>query len=195
MDAETLRAIPPAGWVAVFFALAMAGGLLFLLLRLVAKKELRFKNVELVSPQEKKLLEAGAHDLLENQSANARNLLSLIWSDIYETGLRIFNITDVQEKWLLSDIVQLIDYELQHAVHLDLMRNHIQGKSEGDLMRYADAKAKGYHRLLKMRLLRYSVQLPKYHLSEILDHVTVDDFKKLFEEIYASSCHIAGGKR
>ncbi len=189
---EFLERLPPVGWIAVFLIIAMFSGFLFLLLHLIAKKELRFKNIELISPQAKKIVELGVRDLLENQSVNAKNLLSKIWIDIYETGIRIFNITETPEKWILNNIAQLIDHKLQYAVHLDLMRNHIQEKEVGDLMRYADAKAEGYYRMVKTLLHHYNIQLPRYPLSEILSHITATEFKKIFEQIYMSSCNIAG---
>lgn len=190
--AETIAALPAIGWVAVFALIAVVGVFLFGLYRLLIKKEVRLKHVEIVTPQQRKLYEVGANDLLENQSANARNLLSKIWVDIYDTGCRIYNITDRQEQYLLEDIAKLIDNKLQYAVHLDLIRNHIQTKSEGDLLRYSDAKAEGYRRMIRVCLHQYNAQLPNYPLAEILRHIPKDEFKKIFEEIYTSACNIAG---
>ncbi len=190
--AETIDALPPIGWLAVFAFIGVLALFLTGLYRLLIKKEVRLGKVEIITPQQRKLYETAARDLLENQNENARNLLSKIWVDIFETGRRVFSITNKQELYLLEDIARLVGVRLRYAVHLDLMRNHIQEKGEVDLMRYADAKAEGYYRMVREYLLRYRDQLPQYPLTEILNHISREEFKRLFEEIYTSSCNIAG---
>lgn len=192
MSAEALAAMPPAGWALAFILIAMLGCFLFGIYRLLVKKEVRLGKVEIVTPQARKAVEAASRDLFENQRANASNLLSKVWVDIYETGIRIFEIEDEKERWLLNDIAHLIDYKLQYAVHLDILRNHIQAKGEQDLRRYSHAKAEGYRRLARTFLHKYAEQLPRYPLASILDHIPPDEFKRVFEEIYFSSCSIAG---
>ena len=187
-----LQAIPPAGWALLFLLALMLGAFLCGLFRLVAGKELRLGKVEITTPQQRKLYEDGAKTLLENQSANARNLLSKVWLDIFETGRRAFAITDRRELHLLEDIAKLIDGKLQHAVHLDLLRNHLQDKSEEELLRYSEAKAEGYRNMVRALLHQYNAQLPGYPLTEIMDNIPEDEFRRLFGEIYVSSCEIAG---
>ena len=189
---ESLQHLPPAGWAAGFALIAMLGCFLFGIYRLLVKKEVKLGKVEIVTPQAKKAVEAASRDLFENQMANASNLLSKVWIDIYETGIRIFEITDEKERWLLNDIAHLIDYKLQYAIHLDILRNHIQAKGEIDLKRYSDAKAEGYRRLARTFLHKYGEQLPRYPLASILDHMPQEEFKRVFEEIYFSARSIAG---
>lgn len=195
MTAELIAALPAAGWAAVFLLIIVLGGFLGYICRLLMHKEVRLGKVELSSPKQKAVYKEEAHNLSETQRVNARNLLSKVWLDIYETGVRIFNITNRQEQFLLEDIAKLIDNSLQNAVHLDLLKNHLPSKSEADLLRYADVKAKGYLRMIKEFLLRYNEQLPNYNLREILNHIPRDEFKGIFEEIYMSACNMKkGGK-
>lgn len=191
--AQFFASLPAAGWAAAFAALAMLGCLLFGLYRLLLRKEVRVGRVEVVSPAERKAIGISANRLLENQSANASNLLTKVWTDLYETGRRIFSMTDQKELFLLEDISKLIDHKLQHAVYMDLLRNHITGRTEEEVREYAAAKAEGYWRLVRTYLHSYNAQLPKYPLPSILDYIDSGEYKRIFTEIYLSSRSIAGG--
>ena len=193
--AEIISSMPAAGWAAIFFIIAVIALFLVGVYRLILGKELKFGKFEVLTPQQRKAYESGTKDLLENQSENARNLLSRLWLDIFETGRRIFSITDRQELFLLEDIALLIDNKLQHAVHLDLLRNHLQEKTDEELAAYSAAKAEGYRNMIKAFLHQYDEHLPRYPLTEILNYIPDEDFKKIFLDIYATSRSIAGKGR
>ena len=112
--------------------------------------------------------------------------------DIFETGRRIFNITNQMELFLLEDIAHLIENRLNYETRNDLTRNHITEKSDLELTKYSDSKAAGYYAAVCAELFRLNVQLPKYDLPEIMNHITLDDYKRLFSEIYFSARKIAG---
>lgn len=186
--------LPAAGWAAIFLVACALAGFLAGLYFLLVKKEVKLGKLEILSPAEKKSIGAAANRLLENQSANAHNLLGKVWTDIYETGCRIFSIADRQEMYLLEDMARIIDSRLRYAVHLDLLRNNISGKTREGVLRYAGAKAEGYWRLIRTLLHSFNAQLPRYPLPSILDAMDKRDFDKVFEEIYLSSRDIAGGR-
>lgn len=187
--------MPVFGWICILFIIAIVALTIFEVFRLLEKKEIKLKNIELVSKSQKELYKTEGSNLLENQNANAHNLLKKVWIDIYETGRKIFAITDTQELFLLEDISKLIEAKLNYEVRKDLARNHISTKESIELNRYSDAKAEGYYRMVKANLYAYNVQLPKYELPSILNHISVEDFKKIFEDIYFSARKIAGGQK
>ena len=58
--AETIAAIPPAGWALLFAALVLVGVVLVGLYQILLKKEVRLKHVELLTRKEAKEAQAEA---------------------------------------------------------------------------------------------------------------------------------------
>lgn len=185
------QSFPPAGWVAVFMVLIIIGLLLFELLIVIKSKTIKIRNVEIANASEQELYQATGKDVFDNQTTVAHNLLRQVWVDLYEIGKKKFNITEPTELFLLEDIAHLIEFKLNHDVKNDLIRNHITKKSEEELKAYSEAKAVGYYSSVKTRLYSYNTQLPKYDLPDILDEISVEDYKKMFYEIYLSTRKIA----
>ena len=185
--------LPTIGWVfiilvLIFFALFLVG-----LYMIIKTKDVRLRNIEIVSNAQKELYHTEGKNILDNQTSNAHNLLKKIWIDIFDVGKNIFNITDTQELFMLEDIARLIEGKLNYEVKNDLTRNHITEKSDIELQRYSDAKASGYYHAVKANLYSYNVQLPKYNLPEIMNIITLADYKRIFGEIDFNSRKIAGG--
>lgn len=155
-------------------------------------KEIKLKNVEIVTKSQKELYKTEGKNSLDNQTSNAHHLLKKIWLDIYDIGRKKFNITDPTELFILEDIAHLIEGKLNYEVKNDLTRNHITEKGDLELAKYSDAKALGYYRCVRANLYSYNIQLPKYELPEILGEISVDDYKNLFGEIYFNARKIAG---
>lgn len=204
MDAEIIGALPPAGWAAIFLLIAVGAGALFGLYRLLLKKDVRLKNMEIAQRQEisesKEEIVALASenawqkekDLVSSQYSTAVNLLQKLRIDIYEAGVAHLGLEDGDKRLILLDIAWVIEARLSRAVLLDLVRNHISGKSKEELARYADAKADGYWRRVKTDLFSFSTQLPGYNLASLMDHVPIAEFRKLFFDVYSSAIRIAG---
>lgn len=185
--------LPTIGWifiilVLVFFALFLAG-----IYMIIKTKDVRLRNIEIVSNAQKELYHTEGKNILDNQTSNAHNLLKKIWIDIFDVGKKIFDITDQQELFMLEDIARLIEGKLNYEVKNDLTRNHITEKCDVELQRYSDAKASGYYHAVKANLYSYNVQLPKYNLPEIMETITLSDYKRIFSEIYFNARKIAGG--
>ena len=186
--------LPTLGWVfiillLIFFALFLVG-----VYMIIKTKDVRLKNFEIVSKVQKEFYYTEGKNILGNQTSNAHNLLKKIWIDIFDVGKKIFNITDQQELFMLEDIARLIEGKLNYEVKNDLTRNHITEKCDVELQRYSDAKASGYYHAVKANLYSYNVQLPKYNLPEIMETITLADYKRIFGEIYFNARKIAGGK-
>lgn len=185
--------MPVFGWICILFIIAIVALTIFEVFRLLEKKEIKLKNIELVSKSQKELYKTEGRNLLGNQMSNAHNILRKIWIDIYDTGKRIFNITDQQELYLLEDIARLIEAKLNYEVRNDFTRNHIVSRDDLELQKYSDAKAAGYYNAVKANLYAYNAQLPEYNLPEIMDEISLDDYKRVFGEIYFNARKIAGG--
>ena len=160
---------------------------------IVKNRDVRLKDIEIVTKSQKELYRTEGKNTLDNQTSNAHNLLKKIWIDIFEGGRSKFNIKDQVELFILEDIAHLIEGKLNYEVKNDLTRNHITEKDDLELQKYSDAKATGYYHSVKASLYQYNVQLPNYDLPEIMSSVTLDDFKRLFNEIYFNARKIAGG--
>ncbi|MGP1459233.1 MAG: hypothetical protein ACTTKL_07970 [Treponema sp.] len=190
--------MPVIGWVVVgIFAcmlVLLAGMIFYGLYTIVKTKNIRLKNIEIASKTQKELYHVEGKNVLENQSSNAHNLLKKTWMDIFETGRRIFNITNQMELFLLEDIAHLIENQLNYETRNDLTRNHITEKSDLELTIYSDSKATGYYAAVCAELYRLNIQLPDYDLPEIMNHITLDEYKRIFKEIYFSARRIAGEK-
>ena len=190
--------MPAIGWVVVgifgCLVVILTGMIFYGVYAIVQTKDVRLKNFEIASKTQKELYQTEGKNVLENQSTNAHNLLKKVWMDIFQTGRRIFNISDQMELFLLEDIAHLIENRLNYETRNDLTRNHITEKSDLELTKYSDSKAAGYYAAVCAELFRLNVQLPKYDLPEIMNHITLDDYKRLFSEIYFSARKIAGEK-
>ena len=159
---------------------------------IVKNKDIKVKNLEIITKTQKELYQTEGKNTLDNQTSTAHNLLKKIWIDLYETGRSKFNITDPNELFLLEDIAHLIEGKLNYEVKNDLTRNHITEKDDLELQKYSDAKAVGYYRSVKANLYSYNVQLPRYDLPEILNEISIESYKMLFSELYFNARKIAG---
>ncbi len=190
--------MPAIGWVVVgifgCLVVILTGMIFYGVYAIVQTKDVRLKNFEIASKTQKELYQTEGKNVLENQSTNAHNLLKKTWMDIFETGRRIFNITNQMELFLLEDIAHLIENRLNYETRNDLTRNHITEKSDLELTKYSDSKAAGYYAAVCAELYRLNIQLPDYDLPEIMKHISLDEYKRLFGEIYFSARKIAGEK-
>lgn len=176
----------------VIFGLFL-GALVWIAFYVVKNKNVKINNVEILnSKAQKELYQTEGKNTLDNQTSTAHNLLKKVWIDLYEIGRTKFNITDTIELFLLEDIAHLIESKLNYEVKNDLTRNHITEKDDFELQKYSDAKAVGYYRSVKASLYSYNVQLPAYDLPKILDYISIDDYKNLFNELYFNARKIAG---
>lgn len=199
-----LQALPAAGWAAVFCLIALTAAVLFGCYRIILKKEVRLKNMEISSRKELKedreeikelASEAARHeasDLISSQYSTSLNLLQKLRLDIYEAGTRHLDLPDKRDQLILLDIAWIIEARIAREVLLDLVRNHIAGKEGETLAEYSRAKADGYWRRIKTDLFSFAPQLPGADLPSIMDHVRQEDFRELFEEVYSSALRIAG---
>ena len=97
--AETIAAIPPAGWALLFAALILMAVVLVGLYQILLKKEVRLKHVELLTRKEAKEAQAEARsleaekiryftgDLISAQFSLSSNLLRRIGTGLDEAGL------------------------------------------------------------------------------------------------------------
>ena len=113
---------------------------------------------------------------------------------LYETGIKLFNITDEKDKTILEMITYRISDRLNYELKNDFTRNHIVTKSNYELEQYANAKSKAYYRLITEKFYMFNPKLPDYDLPKIMEQVSFDDTKKLFTDIYFSGRDIAGNK-
>lgn len=191
---ETISKIPPVILIGLFLILAfLAASVIIILFWIVKNRDIRLKDIEIVTKSQKELYQTEGKNTLDNQTSNAHNLLKKIWIDIYEIGRKKFKITEQTELFILEDIAHLIEGKLNYEVKNDLTRNHITEKTELELQKYSDAKATGYYRSVKANLYTYNIQLPKYDLSEIMNEISMDEYKHLFNELYFNARKIAGG--
>lgn len=186
--------LPLIGWVTGILLIVLAGGFLYGLYRVLMAKDIKIKNFEACSEHIKReQYQAEGKNLLDNQTNNAHNLLKKIWIDLYQNGKNLYQITDSNELFILEDIAHLIEGKLNYDVKNDLTRNHIVEKSDIDLTKYSDAKAVGYYRAVLAMLYQYNIQLPNYDLPKIMDLISLDEYKRIFSEIYFAARKIAGG--
>lgn len=166
--------------------------MIVLIVWIIKTRDVKIKDIEIVTNSQKELYRTEGKNTLDNQTSNAHNLLKKIWIDLYDTGRKKFNITDASELFLLEDIAHLIEGKLNYDVKNDLTRNHITEKDDLELSKYSEAKATGYYRAVKANLYAYNVQLPKYELPEIMNDITLDEYKRIFTELYFNARKIAG---
>lgn len=187
---NTLAQIP-AVW-GILYMLVTAG--VVLLFWLFKTKNIKFKDIEIFEKEQKEMFKVEGKSTLDNQCCNAHNILKKIWIKLYETGCNLFNITDQKELFLLEDITKLIECKLNYGVKNDLTKNHIVEKDNFELTQYSEAKAMGYYQSVSAMLYEYNKQLPGYNLPEIMDEISIEEFAKVFNEIYLGAKKIAGGK-
>jgi hypothetical protein len=160
---------------------------------IVKNRDVKLKDIEIVTKSQQELYRTEGKNTLDNQTSNAHNLLKKVWIDIYETGVKKFDITNQTELFLLENIAHLIEGKLNYEVKNDLTRNHITEKSDLELSQYSEAKAIGYYRSVNASLYSYNIQLPNYNLPKILEDITVEEYKRIFYELYFNARKIAGG--
>lgn len=186
--------LPLIGWVTIILLIVLVGVIFYGIYRVLMAKDIKIKNFETTSENNKReLYQAEGKNLLDNQTNNAHNLLKKVWIDLYQNGKNLYQITDSNELFILEDIAHLVEGKLNYDVKNDLTRNHIVEKSDEDLTKYSDAKAAGYYRAVLAMLYQYNIQLPNYDLPKIMDLIPVEDYKRIFSEIYYSARKIAGG--
>lgn len=197
MNKFDFSTIPTIGWIAFILFVILLAAIIFYALSIVAKKNLKSKIIELNEPIREEIKEryiAEGKDLVDNQSQVAKLMLKVARIKIYETGLEIFKIKDVKDKTILEMITYRISDRLNYELKNDFTRNHIVNKTNYELEQYANAKAKAYYRLVTEKLYMFNEKLPEYNLPQIMDHITFEDTKKLFTDIYFSGRDIAGQK-
>lgn len=197
MDKFDFSTIPTIGWISLIVIGILIAAIIFYALSIVAKKNLKSKIIELNEPIREEIKEryiAEGKDLIDNQSQVAKLMLKVARIKIYETGLKIFDIKDEKDKTILEMITYRISDRLNYELKNDFTRNHIVNKSNYELEQYANAKSKAYYRLLTEKLYMFNEKLPEYDLPKIMEHVTFEDTKKLFTDIYFSGRDIAGQK-
>lgn len=197
MNKFDFSTIPTIGWIAFILFVILLAAIIFYALSIVAKKNLKSKIIELNEPIREEIKEryiAEGKDLVDNQSQVAKLMLKVARIKIYETGLELFKIKDVKDKTILEMITYRISDRLNYELKNDFTRNHIVNKSNYELEQYANAKAKAYYRLVTEKLYMFNEKLPEYNLPQIMDHITFEDTKKLFTDIYFSGRDIAGQK-
>lgn len=197
MNKLDFSTIPTIGWVSVIIIGILLAAVLFYALSIVAKKNLKSKIIELNEPIREEIKEryiAEGKDLVDNQSQVAKLMLKVARIKLYEEGLKLFNIKDSKDKTILEMITYRISDRLNYELKNDFTRNHIVNKSNYELEQYANAKAKAYYRLVTEKLYMFNEKLPEYDLPKIMDHITFEDTKKLFTDIYFSGRDIAGQK-
>jgi hypothetical protein len=182
----------PAVWGIIY--MLVTGGVV-LLFWLFKTKNIKFKDFEIIEKEQKEKYRSEGKNTLDNQSCNAHNILKKIWIMLYSKGKDLFNITNQNELFLLEDITKLIECKLNYGVKNDLTKNHITEKDELELTLYSDAKASRYYQCVKSLLYQYNLQLPAYNLPEIMDEISIEEFRKIFKEIYSSAKKIAGGTK
>lgn len=194
MDFST---IPTFGWVCLLiFGLAVCA-IIFILLFILSKKNIKSKILEVteIKPEIKERYIAEGKDLVDNQSQVAKMMLKMARIRIYEEGLKLFNITDQQEKNILELITYRIADRINYELKNDFTRNHIISKSNYELELYSNAKSKGYYTLVREKLYMHNNRLPNYDLPKIMTKISFEEANKLFTDIYFSARAIAGQER
>lgn len=190
---DSLPHLPPEFYICALLIVALiAGALVVAIFYILKNKDIKLRDIEIVEKSKRELYQTEGKNTLDNQTSNAHNLLKKVWLEIYDIGRKKFKITDVTELFLLEDIAHLIEGKLNYEVKNDLTRNHITEKDDLELSKYSDAKASGYYSAVQANLFSYNSQLPKYDLPQIMDSISIDDYKRLFSEIYFNARKIAG---
>ena len=195
--AETIAAIPPAGWALLFAALVLVGAVLIGLYQILLKKEVRLKHVELLTRKEAKEAQAEARsleaekirystgDLISAQFSLSSNLLRRVSTGIYEAGLSRLPLEDEKDRHILRGMSRAIRANVEREVLFDIVRNHIPCKNDDELRAYSDAKAEGYWHFVKAELYRLSDQMSGVDVAGVMEHIPLDDYKELFYGVYS----------
>lgn len=162
------------------------------LYRILLKKEVRLKHVELLTRKEAKeaqvLMEERARhstgDLISAQFSLASNLLRQISTSLYEAGLKHLPLAEDKDRHIMRGLARVIRCNVEKEVLFDIVRNHIPDKSEDDLRVYSDAKTTGYWHFVKAELYWLSDQVPGVDVAGIMDYIPIDDYKELFYSVY-----------
>ncbi|MBO7518580.1 MAG: hypothetical protein J6T31_05660 [Methanobrevibacter sp.] len=197
MNKIDFSSIPTVGWIAVIIIGIAICAVVVFALYVISKKNIKSKFVELNEPIREEIKEryiAEGKDLIDNQSQVAKLMLKVARIKLYETGIKLFNITDEKDKTILEMITYRISDRLNYELKNDFTRNHIVNKSNYELEQYANAKSKAYYRLITEKFYMFNPKLPDYDLPKIMEQVSFDDTKKLFTDIYFSGRDIAGNK-
>lgn len=197
MNKIDFSSIPTVGWIAVIIIGIAICAVIVFALYVISKKNIKSKFVELNEPIREEIKEryiAEGKDLIDNQSQVAKLMLKVARIKLYETGIKLFNITDEKDKTILEMITYRISDRLNYELKNDFTRNHIVNKSNYELEQYANAKSKAYYRLITEKFYMFNPKLPDYDLPKIMEQVSFDDTKKLFTDIYFSGRDIAGNK-
>jgi len=190
---DAIGRLPPIFLFGLLLIIAfLAASVVIIVFWILKNRDVKLKDIEIVTSSQRELYRTEGKNTLDNQTSNAHNLLKKIWIDIYEQGRQLFKITDQTELFILEDIAHLIEGKLNYEVKNDLTRNHITEKGDLELTKYSDAKATGYYRSVKANLYTYNVQLPQYDLPHILDSISIDEYKRIFSELYFNARKIAG---
>ena len=195
MNKVDFSSIPTLGWIAIILIGILLAVVLIFALYVISKKNVKSKFVELNEPIREEIKEryiAEGKDLVDNQSQVAKLMLKVARINLYETGLKLFNIKDAKDKTILEMITYRISDRLNYELKNDFTRNHIVNKSNYELEQYANAKAKAYYRLVTEKLYLFNDKLPNYELPKIMEQISFEDTKKLFTDIYFSGRDIAG---
>lgn len=190
---DAIGRLPPVFLFGLLLIIAfLAASVVIIVFWILKNRDVKLKDIEIVTSSQRELYRTEGKNTLDNQTSNAHNLLKKIWIDIYEQGRQLFKITNQTELFILEDIAHLIEGKLNYEVKNDLTRNHITEKGDLELTKYSDAKATGYYRSVKANLYTYNVQLPQYDLPHILDSISIDEYKRIFSELYFNARKIAG---
>ena len=68
----------------------LVSAVISLVFYIVKNKDIKIKNVELITKTQKELYQTEGKNTLDNQTSTAHNLLKKIWIDIFETGIYNF---------------------------------------------------------------------------------------------------------
>jgi hypothetical protein len=199
MDKFDFSSIPTIGWISFIILGILCSAVIILAIVLICNvlknKNIKSKFIELNEPIREEIKEryiAEGKDLIDNQSQVAKLMLKIARIKLYETGLKLFDMKDEKDKTILEMITYRISDRLNYELKNDFTRNHIVNKSNYELEQYANAKAKAYYRLVTEKLYMFNSKLPDYDLPKIMEHLSFDEAKQLFTEIYFSGRDIVG---
>ena len=194
--------IPTIGWITfIIIGILLCSVITFvitIILKTISKKNLKTKFLELnepIRPEIKERYIAEGKDIIDNQSQVAKLMLKTARIKLYETGVKLFNIQDEKNKTIFELITYRIADRLNYELKNDFTRNHISNKTDYELEQYANAKSKAYYGLVTEKLYSLNLKLPEYNLPEIMQHLPLEETKKLFFDIYSSGRDIVGLKR
>lgn len=199
MDKIDFSSIPNIAWVSLLIL-----GILFLavitltvicIVNVLKDKDIKSKILEINQPVKTEIKErfiAEGKDLVDNQSQVAKMMLKSGRIRMYKEGIKLFNIKDAKDLIIFEMITYRISDRLNYELKNDFTRNHITNKTDYELTLYSDAKSKGYYQLITEKLFMFNEKLPNFDLPKIMEHISFEETKKLFTNIYFSARGIAG---